>query len=251
MLNSKRYDLDVTALYPTHVPLDMISKGALAAMSAVGALIRPARADLVAAVGETSPFSTTLLKQLATRMRNDAVGQQILSERPRVTSQAVAPCLDMPEGSFGAAYARFMGDRNFSADDRPPVRFVDDEELAYVLTRMREVHDFWHVLFDCQTNVFGEIAVKSMEFVQTGMPMTGLAVAGAQWKLKSEDRDLLQRVYLPWSYRAGTRCHDLMNIYYERHFEEDLDAMRMRLRIIPAPPVPDYMRRKQNKNKAP
>lgn len=45
-------------------------------------------------------------------------------------------------------------------------RFVDDAELAYVLTRAREVHDFWHVLFDCNTDIFGELAIKGLEFVQ-------------------------------------------------------------------------------------
>ena len=122
----------------------------------------------------------------------------------------MARCWGMPSHTFGAAYARFMGDRNFQADDRPPVRcetrgscqvrctvqlpstkrglwysapphspssyevtrycpslrFVDDEELAYVLTRMREVHDFWHVLFDLNTDVNSELAVKALEFVQ-------------------------------------------------------------------------------------
>ena len=32
-----------------------------------------------------------------------------------------------------------MGTRGFQADDRPPVRFIDDEELAYVVARAREV----------------------------------------------------------------------------------------------------------------
>ena len=50
----------------------------------------------------------------------------------------------------------------------PSLRFVDDEELAYVLTRMREVHDFWHVLFECDTSVMSELAVKALEFVQVG-----------------------------------------------------------------------------------
>lgn len=36
------------------------------------------------------------------------------------------------------------------------VRFVDDEELAYVVARAREVHDFWHVLTGCHTNVSRE-----------------------------------------------------------------------------------------------
>lgn len=49
--------------------------------------------------------------------------------------------------------------------------------------------------------------------------MTGLAVAGAQFRLKPADRLLLQQRYLPWALRAGSNCHDLMSIYYEHHLE--------------------------------
>ncbi|KIY93277.1 putative Ubiquinone biosynthesis protein COQ4 like protein [Monoraphidium neglectum] len=134
-----------------------------------------------------------------------------------------------------------MGGRGFRADDRPPVRFIDDEELAYVVGRAREVHDFWHVLTGCHTNVFGEIALKALEFVQTGLPMAGLAVAGAQFRLGQEDRRLLWQVYLPWAARTGLRCADLVSIYYEKHFEEDLDELRRRWRITPAPPPPIHL----------
>lgn len=54
-------------------------------------------------------------------------------------SSAVQHAWDMPENTFGAAYAKFMGSRNFSPDDRPPVRYLESEELAYVATRAREV----------------------------------------------------------------------------------------------------------------
>ena len=49
---------------------------------------------------------------------------------------------------------------------RPPVRFIADEEVAYAAQRSREVHDMWHVLFGCHTNVFGELALKAVEYVQ-------------------------------------------------------------------------------------
>jgi ubiquinone biosynthesis protein COQ4 len=49
--------------------------------------------------------------------------------------------------------------------------------------------------------------------------MTGLAVLGAQFRLKPRDREELHRTYLPWAFRAGTRCQDLVTIYYEKHFE--------------------------------
>ena len=63
-----------------------------------------------------------------------------------------------------------MGTRRFQPNERPPVRFVQTEELAYVATRAREVHDLWHVLFDCPTTVQGELALKALEFAQTGNP---------------------------------------------------------------------------------
>jgi ubiquinone biosynthesis protein COQ4 len=47
--------------------------------------------------------------------------------------------------------------------------------------------------------------------------MTGLAVLGAQYRLSGEDRDELQKRFLPWALRAGSRCSDLMCIYYEEH----------------------------------
>lgn len=101
-------------LYPTHIPLNPIQKGAVAVLAAVGALVRyaivlllhsvpngkrfrisprllsplrPARGDLVAAVGETT--GEWLLPAMRDRMRRDPVGQQILAERPRVTVRCI------------------------------------------------------------------------------------------------------------------------------------------------------------------
>lgn len=37
-----------------------------------------------------------------------------------------------------------------------------------------QVHDFWHVLTGCHTNVFGELALKALEFVQVSRTGGGL-----------------------------------------------------------------------------
>ena len=55
--------------------------------------------------------------------------------------------------------------------------------------------------------------------LQTGVPMTGLAVMGAQWRLSPEERRQLHRVYLPWAWRAGCRARDLVSVHYEHHLE--------------------------------
>lgn len=73
----------------------------------------------VAALGETT--GVLAFQRMRDRMARDPEGQSILADRPRVTAASVAHAWDLPEGTFGAAYAHFMGSRNFSADERPPV----------------------------------------------------------------------------------------------------------------------------------
>ncbi|CAL5219510.1 g1354 [Coccomyxa viridis] len=224
---------DRGGLYPSHVKLGQLQRAAVAVLSAVGASINPARADLVAAVGETTGESA--LRRMLERMKATSSGRDILAERPRITDIVMRHAQTLPSGTFGRAYGDFMAQRGFHADDRPPVRFVDDEELAYVAMRSRETHDLWHVLFHCKTTVLGELALKAVEFVQTGMPMPALSVLGASWRLKPEERSLLLGTYIPWALHAGSRSADLMCLYYERHFEESLEEVRRRWRIQPAP----------------
>jgi len=58
-----------------------------------------------------------------------------------------------------------------SPDERPPVQFVDDVELAYIMRRYREIHDLVHVVLGQPTNMLGEVTVKMFEGLQTGLFM--------------------------------------------------------------------------------
>jgi ubiquinone biosynthesis protein COQ4 len=168
-------------LYPGHVQLTPLQRAMLVVGGGLGAILFPQRADLVGAVGETTGHLA--FRRMRDRMRRDAVGADILRRRPRVTDDTLERAWGCADGTFGKAYATFMGTRKFRASDRPPVRFVDDEELAYVATRARETHDLWHVLFGCPTTVQGELALKALEFAQTGMPSAALATLAAPLRL--------------------------------------------------------------------
>ncbi|RZC79972.1 hypothetical protein C5167_042544 [Papaver somniferum] len=212
-------------------------QAAVAVGSAFGALMDPSRADLIAALGETT--GKPAFERVLERMKNNPEGRAMLLERPRVISANVGHAWDLPENTIGAAYARFMGSRNFSPDDRPPVRFMETGELAYIAMRAREVHDFWHTLFDLPTNLIGESALKVIEFEQMYLPMCLLSVVGGTARFNEKQRALFFKHYLPWATRAGMQCTDLMCIYYEQHFHEDLAVVRKRWGIIPAPAPPE------------
>ncbi|XP_031505574.1 ubiquinone biosynthesis protein COQ4 homolog, mitochondrial [Nymphaea colorata] len=219
------------------ISLKRWQQAAVAVGSAVGALLNPRRADLIASLGETT--GKPAFEKILERMKRSPEGREVLADRPRVLYENVAHAWDLPPNTFGAAYANFMGKRNFSPDDRPPVRFMETEELAYVATRAREVHDFWHVLFKLHTNLIGETALKVVEFEQMYVPMCALSVIGGSMRFSEKQRHLFFSHYLSWALRAGIHCTDLMCIYYEKHFHEDLEGVRRKWGIIPAPdPIP-------------
>ncbi|CAM8882259.1 hypothetical protein QQ045_020238 [Rhodiola kirilowii] len=211
-------------------------QAAVAVGSALGALMDPRRADLIAALGETT--GKPAFERVLERMKSCEEGRAVLLERPRVISANVGHAWDMPPNTFGAAYAKFMGSRNFSPDDRPPVRFMETDELAYVTMRAREVHDFWHTLFNLPTNLMGESALKVIEFEQMYLPMCLMSVVGGTARFSEMQRSIFFKHYFPWAVGAGMKCTDLMCVYYERHFHEDLEDVRRKFGIFPAPEVP-------------
>ncbi|XP_050373831.1 ubiquinone biosynthesis protein COQ4 homolog, mitochondrial [Argentina anserina] len=217
------------------VRLNRWQQAAVAVGSAVGALLDPRRADLIAALGETT--GKPAFERVLQRMKTNPEGRAILLERPRVISANVGHAWDLPAGTFCAAYAKFMGSRNFSPDDRPPVRFMETDELAYVAMRAREVHDFWHTLFDLPTNLMGESALKVIEFQQMYLPMCLMSVVGGSVRFNEKQRKLFFQHYFPWAVRAGMQSTDLMCIYYEKHFHEDLEDVQRKWGITPAPAV--------------
>jgi len=222
---------------PQPTPLSPLQNVLATVMASYGALRDPRRADLVSLLGETT--GERALRGLLARMKDSETGRDVLRDRPAVTDAVMRSLEHHAPDTFGGAYYRFMRQRDFRADERPPVRTLCDPELAYVALRVRQVHDFWHVLFGCRTDVVGEAALKVVEFAQTGMPMTALAVLAAELRLEGSRRRLLNRVYVPWGFRAGGKSADLVTLYYEREFGRPLDELRALWRIERAPASAD------------
>lgn len=198
------------------------------------ALLNPERADLVATVGETT--GEWALQQMKTKMEQTLEGRLILEEKPRINSGTIDfDALQKSDPStFGYAYAHFMSSHGFSPNDRPPVRHVEDNELAYIMQRYREVHDFWHTLSGVPTSVEGEVGQKAFEFLQTGLPMCLLSSAVGPIRLSHEERMCVLTGYLPWAWACHSNCTFLMGVRYENYFEEDLNDFREQLGFITA-----------------
>lgn len=121
-----------------------------------------------------------------------------------------------------------------------------------LLSRYREVHDFWHVLSGLPPNVEGELALKWFELIQTGLPMCALGAVFGPLALprrepppsldsnhrsgRAGSREVLARTYVPWALRAGrTTRKPLICVWYERRWEQSLEQVRRDLGFDIAP----------------
>ncbi|GKZ94808.1 ubiquinone biosynthesis protein [Aspergillus niger] len=228
--------------YPGHVPLNFVERGALAVGSAVGALLNPRRADLIAACGEATA-TPYFIYRLRDAMLSDPTGRRILRDRPRITSETLKlPYLrSLPENTVGRTYATWLDREGVSPDTRDNVQYIDDEECAYVMQRYRECHDFYHAVTGLPIFVEGELALKAFEFLNTLIPMTGLSLF-ASVRLKPAERERLFSIYLPWALRSGLRSKELINVYWEKVLEKDVGELREELGIERPPDMREIRR---------
>ncbi|PYH65302.1 ubiquinone biosynthesis protein COQ4 [Aspergillus vadensis CBS 113365] len=228
--------------YPGHVPLNFVERGALAIGSAVGSLLNPRRADLIAACGEATA-TPYFIYRLRDAMLSDPTGRQILRDRPRITSETLKlPYLrSLPENTVGRTYATWLDREGVSPDTRDNVQYIDDEECAYVMQRYRECHDFYHAVTGLPIFVEGELALKAFEFLNTLIPMTGLSLF-ASVRLKPAERERLFSIYLPWALKSGLQSKELINVYWEKVLEKDVGELRAELGIERPPDMREIRR---------
>eukprot|EP00048_Salpingoeca_helianthica_P014039 m.213718 g.213718 ORF g.213718 m.213718 type:complete len:261 (-) comp15579_c0_seq3:1942-2724(-) len=222
-------------LYCEHVPTTPFQKSLLAAGSAIGAFVDPTHDDFIATLGETT--GRCALQRMHARMAASPTGAEILREQPRVSTSTVDfdQLAQLPPNTFGHAYYLYLRENGISSDTRKPVRFVDDKDLAYVAQRYREIHDFVHTLLGMSISVQAELVVKWFEMLQTGLPMTVLSSLVGPLRLPPSQQVELFTVFVPWVVRAAPKAEFLMNVYFERHMADNLDDLRARLNITPAP----------------
>lgn len=198
--------------------------------------------DLIAALGETTatPFFIYRLRDV---MLASSTGRRILRDRPRITSQTLPleRLRGLPKNTLGYVYVSWLDREGVSPDTRDRVRYIDDEECAYVMQRYRDCHDFYHAITGLPVFVEGEVALKAFEFANTLLPMTGLSVLAVA-KLNPRARARFRRTYLPWGLLNGLRSKDLINVYWEEELLMDIGDLRQQLGIESPPDLRNQRR---------
>lgn len=144
----------------------------------------------------------------------------------------------LPAGSVGAAYHHFTTSENISAQGlvEESRKGIDEEidrqhPFAWYGRRMRDIHDFWHVLTGYGRDALGEACVVAFSYAQTRSLGFGfIAIAGAL-KIKKEvpNQPVLKAVWQ--AYRNGRKAKWLPAEDYIKLLSEPLADARERLNI--------------------
>lgn len=160
----------------------------------------------------------------------DPRGQRLYDEARAIDSHTID--LDalaaLPEGTLGHAYAQFMKSHGLTPNvfDGAP-QGIRDPRAAYVIQRMRQTHDLWHVVTNAETDPAGEIPLLAFTFAQSRAPSVGiLAVAGTLRGLPYT-RQILRDVVA--MYRLGLRAEKLPVFAWEDHWARPLTEVRRML----------------------
>jgi ubiquinone biosynthesis protein Coq4 len=139
----------------------------------------------------------------------------------------------LPIGALGRSYADFLDTRGLDPRSIPSLTASDDAE--WVHAHLYETHDVWHVATGFATDIAGEVGLQAFYAAQLpGGRLSPLLVTGG----------LLQSVFwapadygnrlssIARGYALGKKAEPLLGVAWDDHWEEPLDAVRLRLRLL-------------------
>ncbi|KAF8754373.1 Ubiquinone biosynthesis protein COQ4 -like protein, mitochondrial [Rhizoctonia solani] len=228
-----------TPAYDGHIPLNWGENAFMAVGSALAALADPRRGDMVAALGETTAGSA--LPDF---------------DRPRVNTNTVdmVTLAKMPIGSWGHTYVTWLDRCGVTPDTREPVHYIDDPELAYVMTRYRESLKVFELAnFGLPSTALSALSGLSAFFPALPSPTT-LAYKLSRpirflnpydkppaepkrplGRLTPHQRDRFVREFAPWAFRCGASARPLITVYWEKRWDQPIDDLKRELGIWVSP----------------
>ena len=162
-------------------------------------------------------------------------GRDLLADRPDMAGLDLEALGALAKGSLGHELAAFF-DRNQITTDvySVPTEYTDDPTAAFLMRRIRQSHDIWHVLMGFGVRGHEEILVHAFSLAQTGLPVSvALMALGSLKHMVLEARWACIRTGVRRAYERGRHAAPLLAVYWERYWETPVEELRQMLRIEP------------------
>jgi ubiquinone biosynthesis protein COQ4 len=142
----------------------------------------------------------------------------------------------LPDGSLGRAYLKFMEEGNITADGLKAASEVNQEErfadpaLETYALRLRDQHDLWHTVSGFGRDVAGEACLLAFTYAQTQNRGLGfIALMGGLKLRKAYGVAIFKSMWQ--AYQMGRRARWLPGQWWEQKLSQPLAQVQQELAI--------------------
>ncbi|KAL6927669.1 hypothetical protein ACO0SA_004292 [Hanseniaspora valbyensis] len=224
-------------LYPSHIPLNPISKGLVFLKSSIGSFTSPSNNININQLGETFPILSNCWLDYSYKLllKDDKFdGRDILINKPdyRHILKDYLYVLEEPElYSKTLAYQmlQYLNKNKITLESREEVHYIDDINHQFVYNKYRQSHDFHHLIIgDLPTSIEGEIIIKLFEGINMGLPL-GI-IGGLLSPLHLKDGYIIRQLYTKYlsliiDLNQKLKCNMLL-INWSNYLLKDVDEIR-------------------------
>ena len=156
-------------------------------------------------------------------------GRWLFTARPRIDRAHVDfdALRELPDGTLGREYTRFLDDNGITPDAFEELPSVGDERAAWIMLRMRQTHDLWHVLTGYAPDVRGELLLQAFTYAQIRVPSALVLVVFGWLRWMKLDRKYLSALKV--AYERGKAAKFLPTFRWEEHWSTPLGELRSML----------------------
>jgi len=227
----------------THSEEDIASSPALArwkhCLSALRRLSQdPTDVQQIFVVGNALNLPT--FQKMQGRFLEDPDGRRLFEEWRTIDSQSLDldALRQLPPGSLGHEYARFLSDNALESDILSRTIHRRGAPVAYLVLRLRQSHDLWHVLTGFGVDVNGETQIQAFTYGNVGIPsslvIAGLGPLGFRGfcGFRGKRLEVARKNLAAW--RLGVRTRFLVPFPWEDHWQTPLELLRLQLNCLPS-----------------
>ena len=194
----------------------------------------PGRLDQVLVLSQTMNLPAVARAMTRIDENENEEGRALLHDQPRIDRKHVdfAALRALPDGALGREYARFLDDNGITPDAFENLPDIGDDRAAYVMLRMRQTHDLWHVLTGYTPDVRGEVLLQAFTYSQTRAPSSLIiALFGTvRWAFRWPQQSRALRE----AFARGERTGFLPTFRWEKHWSTPVTELRALLSCPPA-----------------
>ena len=186
--------------------------------------------DIVEGFHDTEPY-----RRMVARVRSFEENARLIDERYVSVVPDLRILSVMPEGTLGREFAQMMMANKLDPAFFPKVNITD--ETTYVMLRLRQTHDIWHVITDFGVDVKGELGLQAFGLGQLHNPLSVALIAGGLLRTLSDPDGLdgiMTEVARGW--QMGRVAKRLFAQKWDQAWDKPVHVWREELgvRIIPS-----------------